>query len=89
MNSLYFIGMDIAEETKSIVSSAESKITNGMKESELKAYRLGVANTISVLKAILEPSIENEFVLNINGIETPTEFDNDELMDRLQSFLMW
>ena len=79
MRELYFIGMDIVEETKRIVDSASTLSTDGMEDNELKAYRLGVENTLSVLKAILRVDDNNECVLNIDGMEIPTEFVFDDL----------
>lgn len=77
MNELYFLGMDIIEEVKSIVNLSEIICTNGMTESELKAYQMGVANTLSALKAaIREDDIP---VVDISGLEIPTELSIDEL----------
>jgi 7-cyano-7-deazaguanine synthase in queuosine biosynthesis len=87
MDELYFIGMDISQEVRKLVTHVVSKITTGMNVNEIKAYNLGVENTISALNAILKNSAENEFVVNIDGIETPTEFDSDDLMWRLSDML--
>lgn len=77
MNELYFLGMDIAEETKNLMKITTIACTDGMTESELKAYKLGVENTISALKTVME---EDEVaVVNINGFEIPTELSIDEL----------
>ncbi len=78
MNELYFLGMDIAKETKSIIDSTSVVCTNGMTESELKAYKLGIANTISALKAVIGHE-DDMAVINIDGIEIPTELSLDEL----------
>ena len=79
MDELFFVGMDIAEETKSIVNSTASLCTKGMTESELEAYNLGIKNTLSALKGVVYVDAANEFVLNINGLEIPTEFTIDDL----------
>jgi hypothetical protein len=78
MNELYFLGMDIAKETKSIIDSTAVVCTNGMTESELKAYTLGITNTISALKAVIGHE-DDMAVINIEGIEIPTELSLDEL----------
>jgi hypothetical protein len=78
MNELYFLGMDIAEETKTLVDFTTITCTNGMTENELKAYKLGITNTISALKSV----IEHEYgiaVVNIEGLELPTELSIDEV----------
>ena len=74
MNELYFVGMDIIEETKMLVDFTTSICTDGMTENELKAYKLGVANTMSALREVLS-SAGKELVVHINGIEIQEEFD--------------
>lgn len=78
MNELYFLGMDIAKETQSIIDSTTVACTNGMAESEFKAYKLGIANTISALKAVIGHE-DDMAVINIEGIEIPTELSLDEV----------
>ncbi len=77
MNELYFLGMDVPEETKNMINLASIACTDGMADSELKAYKMGIENTISALKSILEN--DGIPVININGLETPTELSIDEL----------
>lgn len=79
MNELYFIGMDIVEETKYIANFTDAVITTGMSENELKAYRLGVSNMLSALKTVLENDDDNAYVLHIHGLDTLTEFTLDEV----------
>lgn len=74
MKELYFIGMDVAEETKILTDFTTSICTIGMTENESKAYNLGVKNTLSALNEILEIK-NNEFVVNIPGMEIQEEFD--------------
>ena len=82
MNELYFVGMDIVEETKTLSDFTTSICTDGMEENELKAYRLGVANTISALRETLA-SADNGFIINIDGIEIQEEFDIVDLENYL------
>jgi len=77
MNELYFLGMDVVEETKVLVDFTTITSTDGMTESELKAYKMGIENTISALKATLES--DDIVVLNIEGLEVPTELSIDEV----------
>ena len=79
MRELYFIGIDIVEETKLIVDTTNTLTTGGMEDNEIKAYNLGVANTLSALRAILHVDDNHECVLNIDGMEIPTEFVFDDL----------
>lgn len=83
MDELFFVGMDIVKETKNIINAATSDCTRGMTDNELQAYNLGITNTLSVLNSVVYTGCENEFVLHINGVATPTEFTHDDLMEML------
>ena len=87
MDELFFVGMDVVEETKNIINAATPDCTIGMTDSELQAYNLGITNTLSVLKSVIFTDCVNEFVLNINGFETPTEFTNDDLIRYLDNLM--
>lgn len=76
MKELYFLGMDIVEETKALVNFTEITCTNGMTESELKTYKMGIENTISALKSVLQDN--DALVVNISGMEIPTEISSYE-----------
>lgn len=79
MNELYFLGMDIVEEVKSMVNATMFLCTDGMEENELRAYKMGVKNVLSALDAIV---YDAELpVVNINGMDIPTEFSIEELED--------
>ena len=80
MNELYFLGMDIVEETRNISKFSEIICTDGMTESELKAYQMGIENTLSALKVSLETE-GNLVAINIEGLDTPTELTVDELQE--------
>lgn len=76
MNELYFLGMDIVEETKALVNISEITCTTGMTDSELCAYKMGIVNTLSALKAAMD---DDTIVVNIKGMEIPTEISIDDL----------
>lgn len=78
MNELYFLVMNIPDETKDIVYNLSNNICKEMSELEQQAYYLGIENTISVLKNILEQD-KNSIVINNSDIETSEEMDIDEL----------
>ena len=78
MHELYFLGMDIVEETRSISKFTTILCTDGMTESELKAYELGIENALSALKSVLATE-HNMAVVNIDGFDIPTELTFDEL----------
>lgn len=77
MNELYFLGMDVVEEVKTMVNFTTAMGTDGMTESEFSAYEMGIKNTISALRTLLN---EEELpVVNIRHIEIPTELTIEEL----------
>ena len=77
MNELYFLGMDIVEEVKSMVNATMFVCTDGMEENELRAYKMGVKNVLSALDTMV---YDSELpVININGMDIPTEFSIDEV----------
>lgn len=80
MNELYFLGMDIVEETRHISKFSEIICTDGMTESELKAYQMGIENTLSALKSVIATD-GGMAVINIDGLDTPTELTVDELQE--------
>lgn len=80
MNELYFLGMDIVEETRHISKFSEIICTDGMTESELKAYQMGIENTLSALKSIITTD-GGMAAVNIDGIDNPTELTVDELQE--------
>jgi len=81
MNELFFIGTDILEETKRFSDFTVITCTNGMSDSELSAYKLGVKNTLEALKGVLYVDCPNECVVNINGMEIPTELTIEDLQE--------
>ena len=78
MNDLYFLGMNIIEEVKIMANFTTETCTDGMTESELAAYKAGVSNVMSALKALLDDDIP---IVNIDNIEIPTELTIEELED--------
>lgn len=84
MNELYFVGMDIVEETRMTVDFSTSICTDGMSENELKAYSLGVSNALSALKETLVTA-GKEFVVHIDGMEIQEEFDIIDLENYLRN----
>jgi hypothetical protein len=67
-SKLTFTGMNIEKQVESLVKTTLKDATcNGMTEDELKAYELGVKNTLSSLNAILDV---DRPVVNINCFAT-------------------
>lgn len=80
MHELYFLGMDIVEETRTISKFSTILCTDGMTESELKAYELGIENALSALKSVIATDGAMA-VVNIEGFDVPTELTIDELQE--------
>lgn len=78
MNELYFLGIDIIEETKTIMNLTSDSCTEGMSESELKAYQLGITNVFSILESVLQ-SNDEMIIVNMEGLDVATELSIDDL----------
>lgn len=83
MNELYFIGMDIIEEVKTLSDLTAITCTDGMTESELDAYNLGIKNTLSALSALIDE--DGMHIVNISGLDVATELTIDELEEYCNS----
>lgn len=80
MHELYFLGMDIVEETRHISKFTATICTDGMTESEIRAYELGIENALSALKSVIATD-GGMAVVNIDGLDAPTELTVDELQE--------
>jgi len=68
------IEMDIVAQTKKLIYATLTGSTcEGMNDNERVAYEMGVKNTLSVLKAILETG-DNEYVVHVPGKENIEEY---------------
>ena len=72
MGEKIFVAMDIPHETRKLVNSFT--VTEGMTDSELKAYQMGICNTLNALEAILETDA-NEAIVHVENTDIPTEID--------------
>lgn len=76
LRDLLFTGMDIPNETRKLLS--KFTVTDGMTEGELKAYKMGVENTLRATRALLEI---DQFVFHLKGNNCIEEFDLDDLIE--------
>lgn len=83
MNELYFVGMDIVEEVKTMTDFTIITCTDGMTDNELNAYKLGIKNTISALKALVDE--DGMLVVNIPGLDVATELTIDDVEEYYES----
>ena len=80
LRDLLFTGMDVTNEARKFLRNFE--LTNGMTESELKAYEMGIENALSAAKTLLES--DEHIVFHIKGYEVIEEFDLDELIEIIE-----
>lgn len=79
LRDILFTGMDIPKEVRHILLLTEAKTVNGMTPSEHKAYKMGVENTLNVMKALLTQ--DEHLVFHLKGHDCMEEFDLDELIE--------
>ena len=77
LKELLFTGMDIVKETKHLLGRTE--LSRNMTDEELKAYKIGVNNTLRAVKVILDS--DEHVVVNVKNQDVPTEIDLDELIE--------
>ena len=78
LRDLLFTGMDVPNETRKLLAQVTVTVTDGMTESELRAYEMGVENTLRATRALLEI---DQLVFHVKGYEVMEEFDLDDLIE--------
>lgn len=71
--AVLFTIMNVYKEANQILEANEGVITEGMTDTELAAYRLGIVNMTSLLKSLLND--DENFVVHHPGYDVPTEAD--------------
>lgn len=83
MRDIIFLGMDICKEMDEITSQLLcKKECDGMNDSQLTAYKMGIKNTLSLLRSTIETD-DNHPVINIIGLNDVEEFYIEDLMKKL------
>ena len=77
LKELLFTGMDIVKEAKHLLG--RTVLSKNMTDEELKAYKIGVNNTLRAIKVILDS--DEHVVVNVKNQSIPTEIDLDELIE--------
>jgi hypothetical protein len=80
MNELLFNGMDIPNEVEKLLQTVVNQVCNGMNESENTAFKLGVGNTLAILRTLLE--MDEEPTVHVPGLKEIEEMDIAELEKR-------
>ena len=86
MYELLFTGMDILEQTRQIVESANGTVCRGLTASEKEAYLGGIANTLSALQALLE--IDGDYYLPIVHIPGQDEIE-EMVVEELEEIFLY
>lgn len=76
LRDVLLTGMDIPNETRKILS--KFTVTDGMTESELRAYKMGVENTLRAMRALINL---DQIVFHLEGHDCIEEFDLDDLIE--------
>ena len=76
LKDILLTGMDIPNETRKLLS--RFTVTDGMTESELKAYKMGVENAISAMHTLTNLG---QIVFHLEGNDCIEEFDFDDLIE--------
>ncbi len=83
MRDIVFLGMDICKEMDEITSQLLcKKECDGMNDSQLAAYKMGIKNTLSLLRSTIETD-DSHPVINIIGLNDIEEFYVEDLMKKL------
>ena len=74
---MLFTGMNVINEARNLLE--EFKATNGMTDSELAAYNMGVGNALNTVMALIEG--DDHIVVHLKGHHYIEELDLDELIE--------
>ena len=86
IEDITFWGMNIPKEIEKFIEKTKDGNKENMTEGEFKAYCLGVKNTISIMKQVLDNGEDDESITFYNpNIETTTEYSADELVVILEN----
>lgn len=77
MDEIIFCGIDIPAKVEEISARLANRLVHDMTDNELRAYKLGVMNTISILRGIVDGDCD--VFVHIPDLEYEKEFMFDEL----------
>lgn len=81
LRDIFFTGMDVPEEAQKLMNQMPS-CTDGMTDSELKAYEMGIKNALWAVKTVLE--LDEHIAFHIPEQPVMTEFDIDDLIEIIE-----
>lgn len=83
MRDIVFLGMDICKEMDEITSQLLcKKECDGMNDGQLAAYKMGIKNTLSLLRSTVETD-DSHLIINIIGLNDVEEFYIEDLIKKL------
>lgn len=83
MRNIVFLGMDICKEMDEITSQLLcKKECDGMNDGQLAAYKMGIKNTLSLLRSTVETD-DSHLIINIIGLNDVEEFYIEDLIKKL------
>lgn len=83
MRDIVFLGMDICKEMDEITSQLLcKKECDGMNDCQLAAYKMGIKNTLSLLRSAVETD-DSHLIINIIGLNDVEEFYIEDLIKKL------
>ena len=78
LSELIFTGMDVPSEAQKLLDKMPP-CTNGMTDSELKEYEMGIKNALWAVETVLE--LDECVVFHDPELSMMTEFDLDDLIE--------
>jgi len=87
MNDIYdvtFWGMNIPKVIKRFAEMTKEENKKVMSESEFRAYELGIENTITIMKQVLDDGLNNDLLITFYNpdVNDTVEFIEDELVSK-------
>jgi hypothetical protein len=84
IDDVTFWGMNIPKEAEMFVNKTKNENKQQMTENEFKAYCLGIENTISIMKQLLDMGEDGESITFYNPeVEVTEEYRGDDIVKLL------
>lgn len=80
IEDITFWGMNIPKEVEEFTNKTKDGNRENMTDSEFKAYCLGIENTISIMKQLLDLGQEDEITFYYPKTEVTQEFRYDDIV---------
>lgn len=81
LQDILFVGMDVPKEAQKLMNQMPP-CTDGMTDSELKAYEMGIKNALWATQTVLE--LDEHIVFHNPELSIMTEYDLDDLIELVE-----